>query len=446
MFSFKVSKDWPSDHKFILQELSGNSLNVKESVKQIDLHGKPGWCQVTLSSRAQRETVLSKGLCIRGEQLELHLPDEGSTQLHVFGCPVGMPDGPLSASLSVFGKLIGPPSHGKISFEGTSFKTGIRYVNIVLSKPVPSCVTVGKRKLRVWHRGQTQTCWRCGTTGHEARECKVRAGREPESSSRTNSNSSSEPSDSVPQLTCERGSTRMNCVGSNSEVNSNTSQHGDSVSSIPTTRTKAQQPTSTLSMASATAGPSTEDVIQVPEAVTVRASEHHDTAVPVPPAAGHVTEPGGKGDNTTPRKPFVAASSNDHVQHNNSLASNTNAVHVTGTEAVVTSTPAPGSSVPTPVQDWHVAGGKCSTFSPIILQQTASAFPSVANRFSALEHSMERKRKRGARSDASSSADLSAKAVCPTTKTDDFYGTGSDWEEECEGDDGRGRSRHEVVQ
>ena len=84
------------------------------------------------------------------------------------------------------------------------------------------------------------------------------------------SNSSSEPSDSVPQLTCERGSTRTNCVGSNSEVNSNTSQHGDSVSSIPTTRTKAQQPTSTLSMASATAGPSTEDVIQVPEAVTVR--------------------------------------------------------------------------------------------------------------------------------------------------------------------------------
>ena len=89
---------------------------------------------------------------------------------------------------------------------------------------------------------------------------------------------------------------------------------------------------------------------------------------------------------------------------------------------------------------------KCSTFSPIVLQQTASAFPSVANRFSALEHSMERKRQRGARSDASSSADLSAKAVCPTTKTDDFYSTGSDWEEECEGDDGRGRSRHEVVQ
>ena len=164
-FSFRsrIEKDWSADHLFYAKGLKQSKVDISQ-VCQVDLQGKPGHCVVTVKSSAEREKILDAGIRISGKQVLCEISGVDLTHLHVFGCPVGLQNSKLCAALGQFGRIVGSLQQKKVLFEGLEIRTGTRVLSLVLRSPVPSTVTVGQLKLRVWHRGQQQTCWRCNNS------------------------------------------------------------------------------------------------------------------------------------------------------------------------------------------------------------------------------------------------------------------------------------------
>ena len=155
----------------VIDSLVENGVKPAD-VKQIDLHGKPGSCVMTFSCLAARDAFVSSGYKVSGKEVPVILDDGGEvTSIHVFGCPLELSDGAISAAIAKYGKIIGAINRGKIDHRGFEIETGTRYVNVVLKTAIPSNIQVGNRKLRVWHKGQVRTCWRCQSAGHMAKDC-----------------------------------------------------------------------------------------------------------------------------------------------------------------------------------------------------------------------------------------------------------------------------------
>ena len=169
-FSFRIEKDWSADHLFYAKALKQSKVDISQAC-QVDLQGKPGHCVVTVNSSAEREKILDAGIRISGKQVLCEISGVDLTHLHVFGCPVGLQNSILCAALGQFGRIVGSPQQKKVLHEGLEISTGTRVLSLVLRSPVPSTVTVGQLKLRVWHRSQQQTCLRCNNSGHEAKAC-----------------------------------------------------------------------------------------------------------------------------------------------------------------------------------------------------------------------------------------------------------------------------------
>ena len=198
-FSFRIEKDRSADHLFYAKALKQSKVDISQ-VCQVDLQGKPGHCVVTVKSSAEREKILDAGIRISGKQVLCEISGVDLTHLHVFGCPVGLQNSKLCAALGQFGRIVGSPQQKKVLFEGLEISTGTRVLSLVLRSPVPSTVTVGQLKLRVWHRGQQQTCWRCNNSGHEAKACPNRgahaqstASRPPQTQHRNTTGTSTNP-------------------------------------------------------------------------------------------------------------------------------------------------------------------------------------------------------------------------------------------------------------
>ena len=171
-FMFRVHKDWPLDHVFFIKELSRLGVQPSE-LSQLDLNGKPGWCNVTFVTQGVRDRLLTseEEFVFASKNVEVVMGGMSVTTLHVFGCPLSLQDGALVHEISLYGRVHGPPKRKIVSHEGFAVDTGTRYVKVSLRKAVPSGLRVGSRTVRVWHKGQIQTCWRCSVSGHLAKDC-----------------------------------------------------------------------------------------------------------------------------------------------------------------------------------------------------------------------------------------------------------------------------------
>jgi len=85
-------------------------------------------------------------------------------------------DGVLLSLLEPYLDVLAGPDRQRVKLTKDSeftVESGRRYVIGTVQKPVPSTITIPgtKTRLRLWHEGQTATCWECQQPGHESRSC-----------------------------------------------------------------------------------------------------------------------------------------------------------------------------------------------------------------------------------------------------------------------------------
>ena len=174
-FRFEASSVFDR-HIDIIRGVVSAGVAAKDVI-QVDVHGRPGSCVVTLSCPAVQDALLSRTLTICGK--EYHpVTGDGSvevTHVHVYGCPAKLNDCHVKTGLSAFGEVVGNVRRDTISFEGVKIQTGVRIVALIKNGAVPCKVKFCRAVLRVWHRGQEQSCFVCKDVGHKAKDCPKRS-------------------------------------------------------------------------------------------------------------------------------------------------------------------------------------------------------------------------------------------------------------------------------
>ena len=173
---FKFDNDNVFDrHVDIIRGLVNAGVAAKD-VTQVDVHGRPGSCVVTLSCPAVKEALLSRTVTICDKKYH-PIPGDGSveiTHISVYGCPAKLHDGHVKSALSTFGEVVGNIRRDAVAFEGVKIETGVRIISLINNKPAPCKMKFCKMVLRVWHRGQEQSCFTCKGVGHKARDSPTR--------------------------------------------------------------------------------------------------------------------------------------------------------------------------------------------------------------------------------------------------------------------------------
>ena len=153
-----------------------------DDIKQVDLSGRRGFCKVSFSCTAVRDEVLSRGLEVEGKQPVLVVGDGAVVSVHINnGVADDTPLSVITSAMEKFGSVIGVPKRETKAVEGCTFTTGTTFVNLVPTAIVPSTIMLSesRQKLRVWHRGQVPTCYKCGSSTHIAKLCTHNQARRP---------------------------------------------------------------------------------------------------------------------------------------------------------------------------------------------------------------------------------------------------------------------------
>ena len=111
------------------------------------------------------------GIVLRGRSVELGSRFPGGTWIRVRGLPLETADLTVECIFKNFGSVVSGPPH--IMWRGTTIKTGDRTLKVKLVREIPHSFNTlgGKAKITVRYRDQPKTCFDCGATGHERRDC-----------------------------------------------------------------------------------------------------------------------------------------------------------------------------------------------------------------------------------------------------------------------------------
>ena len=91
--------------------------------------------------------------------------------MRVRGLPLDAGDLTVRCLFENFGEVVSGPHH--VMWRGTTIKTGDRTLKVKLVRDIPQSFSTlgGKTKVTVRYRDQPKTCFSCGATGHERRDC-----------------------------------------------------------------------------------------------------------------------------------------------------------------------------------------------------------------------------------------------------------------------------------
>ena len=162
-------------HLDVAKAIQACSLSLGD-VLQIDLHGRPGSCVLTLRDFATRDKLVAANLQLEGKSIDV-LPGDGTvsaTRVYIYGCEPALHLGHIESALGEFGEIVGNIDCEFVTVEKFKILTGVRRVLMILKKGVPCKLSIQKRSYRTHHRDQIQTCFRCGVSGHQARDCPAR--------------------------------------------------------------------------------------------------------------------------------------------------------------------------------------------------------------------------------------------------------------------------------
>ena len=152
------------------EELCVSLKMVANHVEAIMPKGRNAWEVVFLSEEVATGIEVT-GITLRGRNIELNKRFPGGTWIRVRGLPLETANLTVECIFENFGSVVSGPHH--VMWRGTTIKTGDRTLKVKLVREIPQSFNIlgGKTKITVRYRDQPKTCFSCGQTGHERRDC-----------------------------------------------------------------------------------------------------------------------------------------------------------------------------------------------------------------------------------------------------------------------------------
>ena len=152
------------------EEICVSLRMVAQHVEAIIPKGRNAW-EVVLRSGDVATGLEVTGIVLRGRSIELSQRFPGGTWVRVRGLPLDAGDLTVRCIFQNFGEVVSGPHH--VTWRGTTIKTGDRTLKVKLTREIPQSFSTlgGKSKVTVRYRDQPKTCFSCGETGHERRDC-----------------------------------------------------------------------------------------------------------------------------------------------------------------------------------------------------------------------------------------------------------------------------------
>ena len=152
------------------EEICVSLRMVTQHVEAIIPKGRNAW-EVVLRSGDVATGLEVTGIVLRGRGIELSQRFPGGTWVRVRGIPLEAGDLTVRSIFQNFGEVVSGPHH--VTWRGTTIKTGDRTLKVKLTREIPQSFSTlgGKSKVTVRYRDQPKTCFSCGETGHERRDC-----------------------------------------------------------------------------------------------------------------------------------------------------------------------------------------------------------------------------------------------------------------------------------
>ena len=143
---------------------------VVHHVDAIIPKGRDTW-EVHITDKDVATGLEVTGFRLRGRNIELDQRYPGGTWVRVRGFPLEVENVKVEAIFKIFGAIVAGPFHA--TWRGTSVKTGDRTIKINLDRDIHQAFSTleGKVRVTVRYRDQPQTCYTCGLTGHEKKDC-----------------------------------------------------------------------------------------------------------------------------------------------------------------------------------------------------------------------------------------------------------------------------------
>ena len=167
-------------------------INAEKKFECIDAAQRIGglW-RIYLFDEAARAKLLSEGVTLRGQQVELRernpflvgsgFEDVETTRLFIRNVPLSFDNNSIENVLKNNGvQMVNPLKYSKARDPNgklTNFRTGDRFVDIVVpDQALPKTISVGDFTAHLYHKEQKQTansieCGNCMQIGHRRKEC-----------------------------------------------------------------------------------------------------------------------------------------------------------------------------------------------------------------------------------------------------------------------------------
>ena len=125
---------------------------------------------LTVENPHRKLELLQKGFIIVNQmRINIEDPDWKLTYINVFGAPYELPDETLTELFRAYGTVIGS-NRGHYAAH-PNVENGIRHWRMLLSRPIPGVLRVGRARLSIRYGGQPGSCHKCGSFDDSPAEC-----------------------------------------------------------------------------------------------------------------------------------------------------------------------------------------------------------------------------------------------------------------------------------